>query len=140
MPAAPYDAESTRSALLQRRVRHRLGLRRVALLLFTATLSFAPQVLAQTPRRLPAPGVTPLWQKILGGILLVLGVVGIWGIIAVRRYLKDAGEVGDLTLADIRQMRDDGRITAVEYDAMREMLIKRETARLEADATKDDSP
>lgn len=124
--------------MLQRKARHRLGLRRVALLLFTATLSLAPQVLAQTPRQLPPAGVTPLWQKVLGGILLVLGVVGIWAVTAVRRYLKDTGEVGDLTLADIREMRDDGRITSVEYDAMREMLIKRETARLEADAAKDE--
>ena len=100
----------------------------------------APHVLAQAPGPLrPAGGGSP-WSRLLlpAAGLVAFIAIGIVALVLLRRYLKDDNDVGDLTLADIRRMKDEGQITAVEYDAMREMLIKRETARMEAeDATKD---
>jgi hypothetical protein len=110
-------------------------MRRVALLFSIATVAFAVAATAQTPPAgSPQPPPMPTWQKVVGGIMLVGGIGGVWGVFWLRRYLRDGSDVGDLTLADIRKMRDDGQITSVEYDAMRDMLVKREKERLEADA------
>lgn len=63
-----------------------------------------------------------LWLIIL--LILIGGSVG--GIYYLRWWMKSHGGEGeqtDLTLQDLRQMHDEGRLTKTEYEAARHVIL-----------------
>jgi len=75
-----------------------------------------------------APRQSAMFESLLWFGALILAVMGgLVGVLLVRRRLRDKGDVRlglGLTLEDLRRARDEGRLTILEYEALKEVVIR----------------
>ena len=64
---------------------------------------------------------------VIAGLALILGW-GVFALVVAKRKLfgskSDGNDDGGFTLADLRQMRDNGRISEEEYNVLRDKIIQ----------------
>ncbi len=66
-------------------------------------------------------------------VVLILIAVGV--VAQLRKWLRDDEQAEDPTtfsLSDLRKLRDEGRLTAAEFDAMKQVVIDRTKSSLTA--------
>lgn len=74
------------------------------------------EVLAAAPRQIDWPEIS-LWLGVLAVLVVAAGIA----VALVRRGVRNSGSAGSpaFTLQDLREMRDRGDLTEVEYQAAR---------------------
>lgn len=66
----------------------------------------------------------PLWVWLV--IAGFVGGAGVYGILVARRRMKESEDLQrDFSLEELRTMRADGRLTEVEYQSARRVVIER---------------
>ena len=89
-------------------------------------MSFALCLLAQAEN---APAVKKIWIG-LAAILVIAFLVGIFATWLRRRAMTEPGPSIGFTLADLRQMRDEGQISEEEFQTAKAKQVSRTKAAL----------